>query len=347
MLVYVVGDFKNEDSHQKVKEAFLKDIDPNLEIDNVKINFKYQEAQEGEAQTIAAQLASKDDTLLVVGHLSSTATKNALPQYMHVDPPIPVILAAETNPQLLPPDNESTYYPVLQISSTDEVQAKRAAAFAKSQSAQSVWVVEDVVVNPVYSHYLAKEFVKQIHLLQSSKDQSPKVLLWTTNQSPSANAISALNIDFVFFAGSWSSALILTRQINEVWKHGKKPHILLSSWCTNDELINEGGSDVDGVFLTYPTQANSFNAEGYGYWGRHAYKLTAKLIQEANNKFEYLVRKHGWLGYTAHRWLHVHRVADLEADTKSGEVILHLDDESFISLNQMAKDSSPNSMYGG
>ena len=84
------------------------------------------------ARTIANSLASKPETLMVVGHVSSSNHEEALPVYMNAEPQIPVILTTETNPHILPasadPDEE---FPVFRLSPTDDDQAKSAYQFAR------------------------------------------------------------------------------------------------------------------------------------------------------------------------------------------------------------------------
>jgi branched-chain amino acid transport system substrate-binding protein len=121
------------------------------------------DAKEKDAEKISAKLAMKNDTSFVIGHLSTTASANALPNYLNADPPIPVILPNETNPELLPPDFRINYLPVFRLSPTDNKQAEKAADFIVDQGAENIWVVQDVVISPVYSAYLAQEFISQIH----------------------------------------------------------------------------------------------------------------------------------------------------------------------------------------
>jgi branched-chain amino acid transport system substrate-binding protein len=244
---------------------------------------------------------------MVVGHLYSTPTKSALPNYLNADPPIPVILPFESSPDLLPPRiPEDIYYPVFRLSPTDDKQAEKAADFVANHGAKAVWVVEDAL-NNVYSNYLAREFISQVHRLKSSK-----VLLWTTHQEiPSADAVKALGIDWVFFAGHWSNALILIRQMNAIWEgQRQKPPILLSDWGADQALIDQGSTDVERVYLTHPMRASVFNEAGYAFWGDLAYRLLKQLIQDADGRFNELAREKGGPGYYL-RWVaNFHNVAD-------------------------------------
>jgi hypothetical protein len=105
--VYLVGDFSDK-NRQQLRVDFEKERKPDLKIDGIEIHFVTLEAKEKDAEKFSQKLANKPDTLLVIGHLSTTASANALPNYLNANPPVPVILALETNPELLPPDCRTT-----------------------------------------------------------------------------------------------------------------------------------------------------------------------------------------------------------------------------------------------
>lgn len=197
---------------------------------------------------------------------------------------------------------------MFRLQPTDEEQAKEAAKFAVDHSAGAIWVVEDVVTNFVYSNYLAQEFVKQVQL----EMKPSKVLLWTTNREvPFPEAVKALGINWVFFAGSWSNGVILIRQVKEIWKDKpNKPTVLLSASCAHPELLKEGGADMKGAYLIDPMPASQFLKEGFGHWGIRASQLSIDLIQDANDNFEDLSREKGGLWSTLRGFVGVHWVAD-------------------------------------
>ncbi len=257
------------------------------------------------AQRIAATLAEKRDTLMVVGHVFSTQTREALPAYLQkADPPIPAVLTTETNPNILPPKTvKGDYYPVFRLSPTDDAQAQTAARFALSRGAKGFWVVEDVT-NPVYANFLAREFIRTI------QQQSQKVLLWSTsNGIPPVEAIKTLGIDWVFFAGDVQSALILVHQLKAV----SGPHkftVILSDGCTDQQLIDQGSNDVEGVFLTHPMTAARFREAHYGQYGADARALIDQLLEEANNRFGELASRRAKVAYSLRRLLGIRRVAD-------------------------------------
>src|SRR5579885_1338974 len=117
----------DDEATRQIKAGFLNGGNGGLTLNGAAIQFEALNdlGEPSNAQRIAADLAARDNTLLVVGHISSTQTKQALPAYLQkARPPIPVILTTETNPHLLPPKiSDEIYYPVFRLSPTDDAQA--------------------------------------------------------------------------------------------------------------------------------------------------------------------------------------------------------------------------------
>jgi len=81
---------------------------------------------------------------------------------MLADPPIPVILPIESNPDLDVRDNSRTYSPLIRLVPTDDLQAEEAVNFVEEFGAKRIWVIEDTQLNPKYTQYIAAEFIKLI-----------------------------------------------------------------------------------------------------------------------------------------------------------------------------------------
>jgi ABC-type branched-subunit amino acid transport system substrate-binding protein len=303
--VYLIGHL-SESETAGIASAFSGEL-PKINGVPVEIKQLDDSGDPDTAERISLHLASLNDTLLVVGHLESTPTQKALPAYLQIaEPPIPVILTTETNPNVLPPKPaDGTYYPAFRLSPTDDSQAKKAADFALSQGATAIWVVEDVS-NHVYSKYLAHEFVRQVH-----QHPSAKVLLWSTNYNiPPAYAVSALGINWVFFAGEWQDALVLIRQLRAM-PQTHKVNILLSDWCVDGKLIEDGGSDVENVYLTHALSPTVYNQEHYAVYGKDAFQLVKQLLVDGDQQFDQLARKGGnKTAYLLRRVLGLRRVGD-------------------------------------
>jgi branched-chain amino acid transport system substrate-binding protein len=293
---------------KEISEGFRKSGTQKLEIDGVEIEIKEidDRGDPREAEGISLRLAKASDTLLVVGHIASTVTKQALPNYMRAIPPIPVILTTETNPDLLPTETSRRggIDPIFRLSPTDDAQAKAAAMHAISKGGKVFWVVEDTS-NSVYSKYLALEFIRTV------QQQGKAVVLWSTNSTPpSVETFKALEINCVFFTGRSSDALILIRQIKAFSKGRQMPMIILSDASVDRSLVEQGKGDVEGVYLTHPLKASEYKGERYRSYGKDAYAIVEKLVKDANDEFAPKMRERRLVVYWVRQLLNMHRVHD-------------------------------------
>jgi hypothetical protein len=316
--VYIVGN-QHENSVGTLMEAASEangryaSLPGNVTVKTELID-DYGDPQQAEA--ISRELATRPDTLMIVGHGYSTTSKQALPNYLGADPPIPVILTTETNPNLVPSSPPSagnvSVAPVFRLFPTDDNQAAIAAKFLAYEHAASVWVVQDTS-NPTYSEYLARQFLKD------ANEEQPqlKVILWSNNLNLPPYSVDKLPIDWVFFAGEWMNALVLVRQMNNLPGNNipgkKRPKILLSDWSADNNLTKFGQGDVEGVYLLHPLPAAVFqdnNHGGYEPVGREASRLTSALVAEVHEDFDSLARDGAPLSFRLRKWLGVHRVSD-------------------------------------
>jgi branched-chain amino acid transport system substrate-binding protein len=322
---YVVGDFSDPNV-----QRFWHEVDDKrnsgFSIGGTDIKILPLSAKERDAGKISSKLSEKVYTLMVIGHTSSTASLHALPNYLSAKPPIPVILPLETNPELLPPEVETTYAPVFRLSPTDDRQAEKAADFMLDQNAKAIWVIEDAITNTVYSRYLVSELVKQIDMKTNrhqvaikgdnkcttenmiatntgrpaaaqqncdfvqSKDRG-RVVLWTTNiNAPSPDLPKKLNIDWIFVAANPRNCLMISRQIRNLYDKTleKKPNLLLSNSCVSEKILSESGDELKEVFLTHHMLASEYDRGGYGYRGQQAFSLFKQLIETADSDFDEL-----------------------------------------------------------
>ncbi len=314
--IYVIGQLEVDSDIKDLFEAIKEGEVPGVSIDtkSVKIEKRDDKGDPHDAEQIAQEIAARNDTLLVVGHVFSTQTQAALPYYRGAQPPIPVILTTETNPNLLPKRvSAGSCPPAMRLSPTDDDQAIRVASFA-AEKAKNFWVVADIA-NIVYSRYLTAQFVTKI------TDQGKRVVLQSTSYNvPPLETLKAHNIDGVFFAGDRVDALILIRQIRALTAqhvfptapHG--PVIILSDWAVDNSLLTLGGKEVEGVFLTHPLTAEDYSdrTKGYSAYGRNAITLVQNLIREADREFSRNRRDQDRF-YWRKRARKMHRVGDARA----------------------------------
>jgi ABC-type branched-subunit amino acid transport system substrate-binding protein len=303
--IYIVGPLGPR-SPLQMRDVFHKAASKSRSVDGIPVRLQVQDDQGDPlvGRRIAEDLARRDDTLLVVGHFGSTTTKEALPLYLAAKPPVPVILPTETTTNLLPPKSyPDQHYPVMALMPDDDVQAQTAFDFALSQGAKNFWIVQDDTSNTVYSSYLAQQF------MQLAQGRQTHVLLRTSPSLVMQPAtLKQLKVDWVFFAGAWQSALLFLRQLHAI--DVAPPHIVLSDACATQELLNAGGAELAGVYVTYPLDANSFNEKRYGAVAENTLAVVDQLLDKANSEFsDAAIRRGGWT-YRFHTLLGIHRVAD-------------------------------------
>lgn len=294
--IYVVGNLNDSFSVAKqINDGFTKEFEARGEELKTFEGAALTVAQEDDrgdptrAHQIAEKIARQPDTLMVIGHTASGQSKEALPVYLATQPPIPVILTTETNPDLVPAKiRKHKFRPVFRLLPTDKIQARAAADFIEEQAAasdKSIWVVQDLsgIGSHVYSSYLADEFVKDVG---SSRTH---VVLWSNNlSSPSPRALIDLNIGWVFFPGGWRPALVLIRELRQLYQKIDKdrmPTIVLTDASAEQQLITAGGSDVEDVYLTYPMKVEEKGRDNSVY-GQNAARVIEGLIEDDNNSLD-------------------------------------------------------------
>jgi ABC-type branched-subunit amino acid transport system substrate-binding protein len=302
-LIYFVGPLGGNTSLVKMENIFKRASARTLNGVPVKFEEIDDAGDPALARTIAKSLASKPETLMVVGHVLSSTTKEALPVYMNAEPQIPVILTTETNPQILPasadPDEE---FPVFRLSPTDDDQAKSAYQFARNLGAQRFWVVEDPA-NAVYTKYLANKF------LEDAQRNTTRVLLQTSVMNPPATQLlERLGVQWVFFAGEWRGALMLIRSLKALAP--LRINFILSDGAASAELLANGGSDVEGVYVMHQLKAKDFRDQGYGVYANNALEIIDRLLAKADQRFSSLAREEVGLPYIVRQTLRIHRVSD-------------------------------------
>jgi hypothetical protein len=314
--IYVVGDFTDQhDPGSPIADKLLSHLRgeplPPLAGTPVQVKFLNDDGDPVKAEQAAQQIATKEPSILVIGHISSTPTKKALPVYLiQTEPPIPVILVTETNPDLLPPLPPSDYplFPILRLSPPDNMQAETAADFAATK-ASTFWVIEDGD-NPVYSHFLAKEFIRKVQ-----KKPGKRVMVWSTSMNiPATTELQHLGIDGIFFVGKSDTALILIRQLSQVYSgQGKMPAVFLTDSAVADliqQIDREGGAEkLDSVYVFNRQNADLFNKKGFSDIVRTAGAIVRCVLQQSNDNFDSIARKRSFT-YPYRRLLGLDTMAD-------------------------------------
>src|SRR5947199_9133058 len=91
-----------------------------------------------------------------------------------------------------------------------------------------------------------------------------------------------------------------TRQVN----------ILLSDWCVDRRLIDDGGSEVENVYLTHALSPTVYNQQHYAVYGKDALQLVRQLLVDGAQQFDQLAARHGRTAYSTRIALGTRRNGD-------------------------------------
>ena len=294
--IYFVGDLKQHgvlESWWGIKSSLNDE-----QIDDVRVEMVSVDASPDDAEKVSKAIVDKDDGILVIGHFSSTASSRALNQYMLANPPIPVILPIESNPDLDVRDNSRAYSPLLRLVPTDDLQAEEAANFAEETGAQRIWVIEDTQINPKYTQYVAAQFIKMIQdrydekrYLADCEERArfvsydcATVKKWVSSHyharvvlrtnllaPPPLEVVNSLDIDFVFFVGQEENCLLVTSELSDFFKKAaKKPVLLAAKGCERrlDKLPN---AKIEGTYtINHVPPSDFYNRDYAGRPGKEA-----------------------------------------------------------------------------
>src|SRR6185437_3564860 len=135
------------------------------------------------------------------------------------------------------------------------------------------------------------------------------VLLQTSVMNPPATQLlERLGVQWVFFAGEWRGALMLIRSLKALAP--LRINFILSDGAASAELLANGGSDVEGVYVMHQLKAKDFRDQGYGVYANNALEIIDRLLAKADQRFSSLAREEVGLPYMVRQTLRIHRVSD-------------------------------------
>ncbi|SFE37081.1 ABC transporter substrate-binding protein [Nitrosomonas sp. Nm166] len=318
--VYVVGDFSGQ--NRQIADELWKGISEEFEktsINNIPVNLQRidDKGSTENAKMLSGKLAERVDTLMVIGHMTSSKSLMALPAYLQTEPPIPVILPIETNPNLLPPTiaENHQYYPIFRFSPTDKEQAKTAAELAlaerlskennaKRDNVKAFWIVSDPT-NPTYSDFLINEFIAA---LQEKKQVT--VLLSSSMTLPSWDILK--NIDCIFFIGKWSNARVLLEQVGTLWTDSPLPRIILSDTVVEAAIFNriQTETKLPELYITHPMPVDNFQKDGYAKRGRDIGSIVNDLLADTSLHFAEEMQRQSLVHYWLKQLFNIRYVTD-------------------------------------
>jgi len=322
--VYMVGSEKNEEIKRLFRGINLGSKLQTLQIDDVDVVVEDVDDQGANSVPTARDLAGRNDTLLVIGHVSSQRTIDALPVYMQAQPPIPLLATKETNPDLLkkvdwckgPLD-----CPLLQMSPTDDQQAVDTINFAlrrlrpQNQSKPSVrfLVVKQInEANKAYADYLTAKYET---LLSSPSYISKGALhVGTVNIvdakdiAQTISTIESMEPSCLLYVGNFIIANQFLGLFQEKFPEpSTRPLIMLSDASINPQVLKQGFGALDNVFATYPLSSAEYR-ETESILGRDASSIVQELIRRAG-PHRPMAKIDNWK-YEIRRALRMHRVTD-------------------------------------
>ena len=305
-VIYLVGNEANAGTKQ-LFNTIESDSQPNqLRIDGREIEVHDFDDQGDVARTvgIAKSVSTMPDTLMVVGHVASQSTTNALPIYMRAEPQIPLIATRETDSDLfrLIPDclKDQSYCPLLPMSPNNEDQAGTALDFTMGENkSRNFLIVKEHSWNADYTDGLATAFGKEITKSGGAIVAELEVDTLASMDTP-CDIISKHSTDAILFIGQSSTALNFVKAVT-THKPGpvKNPLILLSDSAYSNDLNTLNTT----FYLMSPVSSKKSKVVNKIY-GDDAFNLTAYLVSQADSKK--LVAKASWLRHM----LNMHRVRD-------------------------------------
>ena len=162
----------------------------------------------------------------------------------------------------------------------DEIQARKAAAFALSRNWKNVAVLHD---KSDYGQSLAEDFAKHIRSKGGKILAVEGVTRGDKDFSPVLTKIKPLRPQLIYFGGMAAEGVLIARQMKRV---GIKGHFMSDDGCyTVKDFIQAGGRATNGCYVTYakepdPAWVKRFEAR-YGprqTFSPQAYDATNILI---------------------------------------------------------------------
>jgi hypothetical protein len=323
--IYLVGKQQQNKEIAKIFSGFkLGSKLDSLKVDDVDVVVEEIDDDKNAAD-VAKELAARGDTLLIVGHVYSQRTIDALPVYMQVDPPIPLIATKETNPDLLrqvPACAKGiSDCPLMQMSPNDDEQASDAVDFAlKKLTAQNQAMSRRFLIvkqdndseNKSYVDYLTNRY--QSLLARPEYTQQGAVLVGTVNITDANSYVQiittaqTLKPDCLLFVGQFPSAQQFLAAFQEPSKAlSPQPIVILSDAAINPGILDKGFGTATNIYATYALSSSQYT-EPDSILGRDAYAIVRELVKDVGPHRPILLGT-TWK-YKLRRLLQMHRVTD-------------------------------------
>jgi len=237
---------------------------------------------DGSSTAIAADLARRADTLMVIGELTSHSVEESLPIYLGARPQVSVIATVATDDRLLAQCSDGCYdwgfAPLLQLSPTNEAQGRSAVLFASQKHKRRFLVVSGS--DPILGSYdqdIVRSFSNAI-----MEAHAVLVGVNKTDALPSELDFDALRPDCVLYAGGIGEVSVLLNRLSRI---RARPMVILT-----DAVLGFGSSETfkalqgyDPVYVMSATSVVDPDQNNDAAL-QDALSIAAQLIKDVNER---------------------------------------------------------------
>lgn len=220
----------------------------NRAIDGISIDIRNDRGNVTEAKRLAEEASNDLDTLVVVGHLSSSITLQTIDIYSKKD--VPLIMPVPTNPALTSKDRLN----VLRLPPTDVEQAEVVAKFILGlDSVKRIAVIRDQD-NASYSDFLAGKIISDLRQASIDKPNGPVVvdeeLVGGGRVSTSVtDSLKAFNVDALVVAGTTDNAITLLEMLNAAQLN---PIVIMTDGVIDKAFLHKISRIPNNLYVTFP-----------------------------------------------------------------------------------------------
>ena len=334
--IYFVGNLKNRDVKRVLLGVKQESDSAKLEVDGINVEFEREDdsGTEDGARAVATNLAKRDDTLIVIGHVLDQQTVEALPIYMTARPAVPVIATVETGsrflaniPACIPKNAATDYCPFIQMSPSEEEEAIRAVDFAVHKGKKRFLIASEVGDPPTSKTSSLKDYYEKVLSDPSyvSSGVQPAVVIDVPKQGIADIArIKSEDPDCILYIGSLETALPLIDQVRRLPGWTSPPTFVLSEASLKRSALLDTFPPLADVYFASQEDGKEINLLSSVY-GEDAYNIASALLQAAN---EQLRESPTWAFKIRHS-INMHRAADVRNALKAAMLKGEQSDQEF------------------
>jgi hypothetical protein len=268
----------------------LQDLERNwptdLMIGDVPVKISVEKLQGGadeqdEAKKVAERLASAEDTLMVIGDLTTGVTRGSLPVYMESKPPVPYISTTASADALCHNCDDKHSLPFLQLSPTNKSEAESMLLWAQQKQKSRCLVVTDG--SPAATDYSTELGADLSEAAEADASQRVRIVATFPlglEKLPSKEDFNKWNVDCVLYAGHADTAGTLWGLIGDKGKLATQSNLLV---VFSDGVVT-GQHDFGLSYFTYAADAvDAADAHNLRYLD-DAVQVAGSLVKDLNRR---------------------------------------------------------------